>query len=70
MDLILFILIFLMVALAATGVTLAVGAARRRRLTPRDDTLRAGSASEDDPDAAARRAEGRNVWMRPGGGGL
>jgi|GEM_PF-6064025 hypothetical protein len=38
---------------------------RRARDAVRDDTLRAGTAPEQSPEAAALRAEGRSSWMRP-----
>ena len=58
----------LIVALVLTiGLLLRVRA-RRRADTP-NDTIRAGDSADANPQDAARRAQGTNAWMRPGGGG-
>jgi hypothetical protein len=65
-------LVFVGVLVVVLGVLLVrdrTVARWQRHGEERDETVRAGRAAEDDPDAAARRAQGSSSWMRPDGGG-
>jgi hypothetical protein len=67
MDL-LIVVVLAVAALVLVGVLIFSAISRSRRRKP-DDQLRAGGDPSLDSEAAARRAEGKNLWMGPGGGG-